>query len=97
LADHYEGKKFNSPNDVLTGPDGALYFTDPSLDLVAGQKQEKPFQGVYRLDDKGSVRTAYTSGSTLYITATTSAYRLPTKVRGYDWGPPIPHKVRTKH
>jgi len=56
LADHYEGKKLNSPNDVIVGPDGALYFTDPTLDLVAGEKQEIPFQGVYRLDDSGSVR-----------------------------------------
>jgi gluconolactonase len=56
LADHYDGKKLNSPNDVIVGPDGALYFTDPTLDLVAGEKQEIPFQGVYRLDDKGSVR-----------------------------------------
>jgi gluconolactonase len=56
LADHYDGKKFNSPNDVIVGPDGALYFTDPTLDLVAGEKQEIPFQGVYRLDEKGNVR-----------------------------------------
>ena len=56
LADRYEGKKFNSPNDVIVGPDGALYFTDPTLDLVAGEKQEVPFQGVYRLDAKGNIR-----------------------------------------
>jgi gluconolactonase len=56
LADRYEGKKFNSPNDVIVGPDGALYFTDPTLDLVAGEKQEIRFQGVYRLDEKGNVR-----------------------------------------
>ena len=56
LADHYEGKRFNSPNDVIVGPDSALYFTDPTLDLVAGEKQEIPFQGVYRLDDTGNVR-----------------------------------------
>ena len=56
LADHYEGKKLNSPNDVIVGPDGALYFTDPTLDLVAGEKQEIPFQGVYRLDAKGNLR-----------------------------------------
>jgi gluconolactonase len=55
LADHYDGKKLNSPNDVIVGPDGALYFTDPTLDLVAGEKQEIPFQGVYRLDAKGNV------------------------------------------
>ena len=56
LAERYQGKKFNSPNDVIVGPDGALYFTDPTLDLVAGEKQEIPFQGVYRLDDTGQVR-----------------------------------------
>jgi gluconolactonase len=56
LADKFEGKKFNSPNDVIVGPDGALYFTDPTLDLVKGEKQEIPFQGVYRLDESGSVR-----------------------------------------
>lgn len=56
LADHYDGKKLNSPNDVIVGPDGALYFTDPTLDLVADEKQEIPFQGVYRLDAKGNVR-----------------------------------------
>jgi gluconolactonase len=56
LADRYDGKKLNSPNDVVTGPDGAIYFTDPTLDLVKGEQQEIPFQGVYRLDDKGSVR-----------------------------------------
>jgi len=56
LADRYDGKRFNSPNDVVTGPDGAIYFTDPTLDLVAGEKQEIPFQGVYRLDHEGEVR-----------------------------------------
>jgi gluconolactonase len=56
LADHYQGMKFNSPNDVLIGPDGAIYFTDPTLDLPKGEKQETPFQGVYRLDDKGNVQ-----------------------------------------
>ena len=56
LADRFEGKKLNSPNDVVTGPDGAIYFTDPTLDLVKGEKQEIPYQGVYRLDEKGNLR-----------------------------------------
>jgi gluconolactonase len=55
LADRFEGKRFNSPNDVIIGPDGAIYFTDPTLDLVPGEKQEIPFQGVYRLDSSGKI------------------------------------------
>jgi len=55
LADRYQGQRFNSPNDVVMGPDSALYFTDPTLDLVQGQKQEIPFQGVYRLAPDGTV------------------------------------------
>jgi gluconolactonase len=56
LADRFEGNRFNSPNDVVLGPDGAIYFTDPTLDLPAGAAQEIPFQGVYRLDAAGKVR-----------------------------------------
>jgi gluconolactonase len=56
LADKYDAKKFNSPNDVILGPDGALYFTDPTLDLPKGEKQELSYQGVYRLGTDGSVR-----------------------------------------
>jgi gluconolactonase len=55
LAQRFEGKRFNSPNDVILGPDGALYFTDPTLDLPKGDKQEIPFQGVYRLDQNKKV------------------------------------------
>lgn len=55
LADRFDGNRFNSPNDITLGPDGAIYFTDPTLDLVAGEKQEIPFQGVYRLDGNGAV------------------------------------------
>src|SRR3984893_3356306 len=40
LAGKYEGKRFNSPNDVVRGPDSALYFTDPTLDLPKGDEQE---------------------------------------------------------
>src|SRR5713101_3310888 len=56
LADKYEGKRLNTPNDVVLGTDGALYFTDPTLDLKKDQPQEIPYQGVYRLGEDGSVR-----------------------------------------
>ena len=55
LADRFEEKKFNSPNDVVLGPDGALYFTDPTLDLPKGETQELTYQGVFRLDAGGKV------------------------------------------
>ena len=56
LADRFGGRRFNSPNDVVIGPDQAIYFTDPTLDLPKGEKQEIPFHGVYRLDEAGRVR-----------------------------------------
>ena len=55
LTDRFEGKKYNSPNDVVVGPDGAIYFTDPALDVPPGEKQEMDYQGVYRLAADGSV------------------------------------------
>lgn len=56
LAGRYQGKRFNSPNDVVPGPDGAIYFTDPTSDLPKDQKQELDFKGVFRLDANGEVR-----------------------------------------
>jgi gluconolactonase len=55
LADRYQGKRLNSPNDVVIGPDGAIYFTDPTSDLPKDQKQELDFKGVFRLDAQGRV------------------------------------------
>jgi gluconolactonase len=56
LADHFEGKKLNTPNDVVIGPDGGIYFTDPTSDLVAGAKQELPFKGIFRIGAEGDLR-----------------------------------------
>jgi gluconolactonase len=55
IADRYQGKRFNSPNDVVPGPDGAIYFTDPTSDLPPGQKQELPFEGIFRISKSGQV------------------------------------------
>lgn len=53
LATHFEGKELNSPNDVVVGNDGSIYFTDPPYGRypVFGveRPQELGFQGVYRL------------------------------------------------
>ena len=56
LADNDHGKKLNTPNDVYPVLTALLYFTNPNMDFRPGMKQEIPFQGVYRLDDKGNVR-----------------------------------------
>lgn len=52
LADHYNGKRLNSPNDLVYKSDGALYFTDPPFGLSNGDgdiRKEQPVNGVYRL------------------------------------------------
>jgi gluconolactonase len=51
LADRYEGKRLNSPNDLVYKSDGSLYFTDPPFGLrklADDPKKELPFAGVYR-------------------------------------------------
>lgn len=58
LADRYEGKRFNSPNDVVVKSNGDIYFTDPPYGLVKNMDdpaKEIPFQGVYRLRPGGKV------------------------------------------
>ena len=58
VASHYEGKKLNSPNDVIVKSDGSIYFTDPpyGLDPLFGtmEEQELPFYGVYRVSPDGN-------------------------------------------
>ena len=54
LADRFEGKRLNSPNDLVFKSDGALYFTDPSAGLRKRDddpRKELPFNGVYLLKD----------------------------------------------
>ncbi len=58
LADKYDGRRFNSPNDAAVHSSGSIYFTDPPYGLegrMDDPKKEIPFQGVYRLDANGSV------------------------------------------
>jgi gluconolactonase len=58
LATHYEGKRFNSPNDLVFHRDGSLYFTDPPYGLPGTFKdpaKELDFQGVYRVAKDGKV------------------------------------------
>lgn len=55
LADSYQGKRLNSPNDVICKSDGALYFTDPPYGLLGKDSdpaKELPYNGVYRLFER---------------------------------------------
>jgi gluconolactonase len=54
LADRFQGKRFNSPNDLVYKSDGSLYFTDPPFGLPKffdDPRKETPFSGVYRWSD----------------------------------------------
>jgi gluconolactonase len=62
LAEKYDGKRFNSPNDLVFHPSGDLFFTDPPYGLakqMEDKEKELPFQGVYRLDGAGKVHLLY--------------------------------------
>lgn len=51
LADNYDGKRFNSPNDVAVRSNGDYFFTDPPYGMPRGVQQEIPFQGVYKVSN----------------------------------------------
>lgn len=54
LAERYEGRRLNSPNDVVIRSDGSVYFTDPPYGLVNFTvEKELPFNGVYRFAPDG--------------------------------------------
>jgi gluconolactonase len=58
LADRFQGKRLNSPNDVVFHSNGDLYFTDPAFGLPKQYQdagRELPFAGVYRLKANGEL------------------------------------------
>lgn len=59
LADRYQGKRLNSPNDLCLGPDGeTIYFTDPPYGLPRrwnDPRRELDFCGVFRLAPDGEL------------------------------------------
>jgi gluconolactonase len=82
LADHYQGKRFNSPNDVVQHANGSYYFTDPPYGLPKKDKdptREIAEFGVYRIARDGQVTQLITNltrpnglafspdGKTLYV------------------------------
>ncbi len=54
VAERFEGKRFNAPNDIVVRKDGNVYFTDPAFGAQADQR-ELDFYGVYRVGPKGEL------------------------------------------
>lgn len=68
LADSFEGKRLNSPNDVVVKSDGTIWFTDPSYGILMdyeGERAESEIGAchVYRIDTDGSVHQMTTDYS----------------------------------
>ena len=79
LADRYQGKRLNAPNDIVVRHDGHVYFTDPAFGREADTR-ELDFYGVFHLAPKGELSvvakpggrpngiTLAPDGKTLYVT-----------------------------
>lgn len=60
LADSFNGKRLNSPNDVVIHSDGSIWFTDPTYGIMSDYEgyratPEQPVRGVYRIDPSGQI------------------------------------------
>lgn len=97
LVDAYQGKRLNSPNDIVCKSDGSIWFTDPSFGILSfyeGEKSEPQLPThVYRLDASGDLSVvaeginmpnglAFSPDeSVLYIVESRS---VPRKILAYD-------------
>lgn len=92
LAESWEGKRLNKPNDVIVKSDGTIYFTDPAAKQAPGER-EIGFAGVFRITTAGKVEVAtdeceYPNGlafspdeQTLYVAITRQDERCLDEVR----------------
>jgi gluconolactonase len=93
LADKFEGKRFNSPNDLTIDSKGRVYFSDPRY--VGDEKLELDHQSVYRIDPDGKVALVIKDvtkpnglviapdGKTLYVAESNSDPKLARKLFAY--------------
>ncbi|WP_299734517.1 SMP-30/gluconolactonase/LRE family protein [uncultured Roseobacter sp.] len=70
LADSFEGKRLNSPNDVVVGSDGATWFTDPTYGIISN------FEG-YKADPEQSSRNVYRLGADGELSAVVTDFAQP--------------------
>ncbi|MDA1315033.1 MAG: SMP-30/gluconolactonase/LRE family protein [Acidobacteria bacterium] len=95
LADNYEGKKLNSPNDITLSREGRIYFTDPRYGAQDGRELDT--EDVYMIDTNGTLSRVLTKpditkpngigispdGKTLYVADTTDEPR-EARVMAFD-------------
>lgn len=58
VAEKYQGKRLNSPNDMVRNPNGFFYFTDPAYGMLYGvddPNKELAYQGVFRMAEDGEL------------------------------------------
>ena len=81
IADSYQGKKLNSPNDVVVKSDGSIWFTDPPFGILSDYEGHKAEQengnNVYRVD--GTERRDQRSSPTTFIRPNGLAFSLDEK------------------
>ena len=101
LADRYEGKRLNSPNDVVVRSDGTVWFTDPTYGISAeyeGGKAESEIGScnVYRLDPRdGSLRVVVDDFSRPNgLAFSPDEKRLYIADSGFWPNPEAPHHIR---
>lgn len=96
LTDRYEGKRYNSPNDLCVDGSGRIWFTDPRYGDRNGMEMDA--EGVYRIDPDGRVARVLTQpqvekpngiavapdGKTLYVVDANDAAGGNRKIFGFD-------------
>jgi gluconolactonase len=101
IADRFEGKRLNSPNDVVVHPDGAVWFTDPTYGILSdyeGFKAEPEQAGrnVYRVDPStGEVRCVisdFVQPNGLAFSPDGATLYVADSARSHD--PGAPHHIR---
>ncbi|HTA18732.1 MAG TPA: SMP-30/gluconolactonase/LRE family protein [Polyangia bacterium] len=74
IVDHYMGKKFNAPNDLIVHTNGTIYFTDP--DYQRGNRPQELPLAVYRIDPEGALSIVETGDEPNGITLSPDERRL---------------------
>jgi gluconolactonase len=79
VADRYEGKRLNAPNDIVVRKDGHVYFTDPAFGKSQNEGREMDYFGIYHITPRGELKlvtkteglpngiTLAPDGRTLYV------------------------------